>query len=631
MSKVCVRCGFSMKDDEEICPLCGLKTGEECDPLDVEPVIRDQCHEYTDTFTESQTFGEADNAHYIVPETETKDNAGGKRRKKPVKRICMLAAAMIIVIAAVSSLAAVKSRDSADYQIIDARELFVVYFDGLSGDGSVGVELNADPEIAVQQDVFIFYPYTSASKNTDGYSDYFSDDDQTLLSVYDKAKSAEEAREMRNALFKFSGSDQDSAYWEVSKSGGVSNGDIITVEISYDEDYLLEHNIKLINAGFDVTVDGLPEYGEIYAFPDDYGIEFEGSEGSGEIAVAGGGCFGDKVYLNYYVYPSDGVYNGDTVTVTAELDLYGTGYTFVNGENFDDGIYFEVPNTEETGFVKYLWGYDSLTVTKEYIVEGLITPVEADPFEDVTLIYDGAAPYLTVTGAEIDKSSEFRSCVTVYADPEEGRLYDIGDKVTVRLYVYPLFYEKGFRYSGETDEDGYFIKEFTVGGDAPVYVNETNAYAADISTDIYDAFAGEINNVRNELIGASAGSYFGYEDNYGAETIIEDIKNIEYIGSYIAVNNSYEPDSQDIDRSGANKLIRAYRITVTLCGDGGIYSNTLYVCISEYNVIYENGSYSFDDTAEISVSTDFSEESPTHSSPQYTLTKITDDMTGDQD
>lgn len=137
---------------------------------------------------------------------------------------------------------------------------------------------------------------------------------------------------------------EDEVSFELSPDEGLSNGDKVTVTVSYDDDLEDSLGFKLSpesGSSWTVEVDGLDEAEKIDLF-ENISLEYQ-SDGS--LAVAGG--YGD---LTYTLSEDRGLKNGDTVTVTVS---YG-----------GDDVALEE-------YCMYYIGGVPASTTCEYTVEGL--------------------------------------------------------------------------------------------------------------------------------------------------------------------------------------------------------------------------------------------------------------------
>lgn len=102
-------------------------------------------------------------------------------------------------------------------------------------------------------------------------------------------------------------------------AGFVSNGDILTISFDYWEDALADYGIRLAGDDYTATVEGLEAPPEVDLF-DQIIVSFSGLEGYGTANISfnteGGRNLFDQYQLMYDLTPSNGLKNGDTVTLS---------------------------------------------------------------------------------------------------------------------------------------------------------------------------------------------------------------------------------------------------------------------------------------------------------------------------
>lgn len=187
--------------------------------------------------------------------------------------------------------------------------------------------------------------------------------------------------------------------------------------------------------------------------------------------------FGDLARLDaiartveFDVEPSEGLSNGDKVTVTATVDSKA---------------------------LKEL-GYSAKTTSKTFIVEGLAVPTEIDAFKDFDVTFSGISPMAT---AEFEPSREVDGATVRYTCENNGTLR-IGEPVTITASV--------------NDKELYILeeesKEFTVEG-VDTYISNPAEIPEGLWGDM-QAEAAELNktdNVNDYMLWEySELSYLGY-------------------------------------------------------------------------------------------------------------------------
>lgn len=646
MSKFCVNCGSQLEDGEKFCSSCGALVEEPVPSMqsanqqptpeqggsdrfnaawqpepepDVSGGFSEQPVPEQSGFNQFNAAPQNDQSYPVngaIPDTSA------SAVKKGSNKTIILAAAVGAVVIIAIIVAVILSKTVFGYQKIDASELFDVDFVGANGYGVCYVQLDIDPDFAEEEYGVYMEDYSVKYGLEDSddvkYSDYFSDKSSKLSDAYNKASGKSEAKDMRDALLKVNkNSSEFKLTAEASEKEGLSNGDTITITVDFDEDYLLDEKIKLTNTEFEVTVEGLADAEVIDPF-EDFDISFTGLDGYGEAEYSSSNE--EHPEVEYYIYGNYDLSNGDTVEVEAYLDLYSYDYKETDTES---GIIYTVDKSGSS--VVYLWPYEDYTVTKEFTVEGLTGLTEVDPFEDVVLEYSGAAPFLEVD-AYIPDDSPISDYVSVYIDGDYSAKYDIGDTVTVQIYAYSnSLASAGYKFSGTTDSDGYYVKDLTIGEDAPVYANATNAYSAEQA--LSDTFSNAETDIKQKLKDSYASSYVEIKtDAYSYD--ITSVDSVEVLDTYIAVNNatSYSNISWNED---ITTLSRLYKVTVTIDNGDNTAQKSCYVVVSLSNVICCDGEYT---VGEYDVSTDYyktkDEALDKIEQEGFTVTTVTDSMTG---
>lgn len=304
---------------------------------------------------------------------------------------CVLAVVfiMIVVICLMVSLLA--------YQTIDAKELCRISFTGVNGEAKVSAILDVPDE----------------EKNISG-CDWLSTDEETAQTKFIGNPKPQKLSRFQHAISK---EDFDGKYkisFSLSKTVGISNGDIITVTCAYDKDYLKAHGIKLKDTTFDFAVENLPDAQQIDLF-DGIILDFIGSNGYGEAYVNTDNAIdflkSDVTYT--FTNDSTSLSNGNIVMVTASYS--GDNMDFYSGSAAFDGKVYSFENN----------------VTKKFRVKGLSLDVQdIDLFNYAKFSFSGADGYGQFN-ADTSNAPEFVDLYFIYTiDKENGKLKN-GDVVTV--------------------------------------------------------------------------------------------------------------------------------------------------------------------------------------------------------
>lgn len=99
----------------------------------------------------------------------------------------------------------------------------------------------------------------------------------------------------------------------------LSNGDTVTVTVTYDEGTAERLKLKFINTTIDYTVSGLADGVQTDVFAD-LAVSFDGIAPQGTVALKNNSTDDFIKSVSFSVEPSSGLSNGDTVTVTARYN-----------------------------------------------------------------------------------------------------------------------------------------------------------------------------------------------------------------------------------------------------------------------------------------------------------------------
>lgn len=139
---------------------------------------------------------------------------------------------------------------------------------------------------------------------------------------------------------------------EATPTEGLSNGDTVTVSVSCDESTAERLKLKFVNTSIDYTVSGLPDGVETDVFAD-LSVTFDGIAPGGTVSLKNNSTDDFVKGVSFSADPSNGLSNGDTVTVTAHY----------NEQSAVDQLRV-VPETTKTytvsGLDAYVSSYDQL-------------------------------------------------------------------------------------------------------------------------------------------------------------------------------------------------------------------------------------------------------------------------------
>ena len=376
---------------------------------------------------------------------------------KNLKLIIIIAAALVLCIVGFFVIKHIFFR----FQKIDAKDLIKVKFSGVDGAGVATATLNkySDSEYEYGDGFSTYLGDTSLSGDGENAkSPYFEISESKLLEAYSKAGDIKEAREMRDALRSESAGLKITVNGEEKSAKGLKNDDTVTIKLEFNESYLKEKNIKIENAEYEVTVEGLKNGTKIDMF-DGVTVKFEGNDGKGSADLD---TTGAKPFMRYTLKDTyyKNLKNGDKVVVVARVR---------------NAQYVDPDDPESAVFVEYDGNYytaDKATMEKEFTVEGLTEMKKVDIFKDITIEYKNAVPYLRVNKINTDNcSEEVKNGVRFYVDDNSKDL-KVGDTFKIKAYASAKFTNSGMEPEGTPDEDGYYVKEITVGDDAPKYLGK---------------------------------------------------------------------------------------------------------------------------------------------------------------
>ena len=482
------------------------------------------------------------------------------------------------------------------YEKIDSKDLFVVHFSGLNGQGTAVAYLNC--EDAVPAEIKYADDYDEEEQE---FSDYFSDEKKALLKAYKKADSKSEATKMRKALLKQK-NDKYVLKLKLSEDKDLSNGDKITCTVDYDEEELKEANIKLENTEFEVEVEGLIEAEELDLF-EGFAPKFSGIDGSGEMTYDSTNA--DRPFITYSSYYTSGLTNGDSVSVDADIDksqienlqeVYGAPESDEDDEDEDDEDEDEDDDdnvdVQVKKFVGFTFDYDGKTYlvketyqSKDFTVSGLTEPEKIDIFSGIKVVFSGANPYLYPDSVDKEScDSVIKDNVSFYIESDYDTAYKVGDTIKIKASVYDYDMKKaGFQPSNLPDTDGYYYFDYTIedNDSTPHYILD-DASAEDHKK--LDAVEGSFNDAiadfRSENIDRSYISSIDFGDG------ITKLSEAEAYKGYLVKCNGF--DEGTIEKySDKTYIVKVYKITATYEDDGKSKDKTFYLAVRVENALID--------------------------------------------
>lgn len=489
--KFCLKCGHPIGPEEKFCMGCGANVAEMQaqqgganvggQPQQAAPQPQAAPQQQATAFQQPNTgfnqqannfqqpqFAQP-NSGFGTPGAAVKP-AGDNWFKKNLKLIIIIACALVVLIAGFFIIKHIFFR----FQKIDAKELYKFDFKGIETSGVATAKLNkySDSQYSLGSAVDALSDYTGLDYDDDDDDDdsddsenakspYFEISEKKLLEAWTKASDKKEAQKMRDALLSSNAELKITLNGEESAKG-LSNGDKVKCVVTCNDKYLEDNNIKLTNKEFEVEVEGLKNGTKIDLF-ENITVTFTGNDGSGRVeydrsnAPSFVRCSFKEDYRN--------LKNGDKVILTARMR---------------SAVPVDAKDPEGAVTLEYDGNYyicEKAVMEKEYTVEGLKEMKKIDVFEGVKLKYRDAIPYLRVTGVDNEGcSEEVKTGVRFYVD-DTSKLLKKGDTVKIKAYPRSSFTSQGYAIDGTPDEDGYYVKEFTIGDDAPTFITKDTAAA----------------------------------------------------------------------------------------------------------------------------------------------------------
>ena len=338
----------------------------------------------------------------ICPYCEAELNSK-KAKKNRFLKLFVILIWIILILAIIAS--AIWGIYTFAFRVYDCEELLSVHFDGSNKNAIGYVTLNEENKL--------FSATETGEDNT-----------PLLDEVYDT--DMQDAKEIQKLLLDsiFIADDpRDETYRTVvdgiihtgttlSKQTGIKNGDIITINVSYDKWALLKKGIRLENTEFDIKVKGLTNSATVDPFSNIKYI-FTGVDGFGKAQLDTSKC-PDIIIDNfeYSISPSANLSEGDKVTVIAKYI----------GKSFDDN----------SGTFEYNGKFYSCSKEsrKDITVSSLSAVETLDPFENVDLEYEGIDPFLNISEFN---TSEANKVISTYFDFKASKSDNLksGEVITV--------------------------------------------------------------------------------------------------------------------------------------------------------------------------------------------------------
>lgn len=307
----------------------------------------------------------------------------------------------------------------------------------------------------------------------------------------------------------------------------LKNGDEITYTWKLDKrmDDLFDGVVFEYDAGTH-TVEDLEEPDTFDAFAD-YELEFNGYSTMG---TAYGYSYGFLSSSDYIISKTEGLANGDVITVTLDESVLDYCMDYYN----------EIPES----------------LSKEYTVSGLPELVYFDPFENLTVEFDGYAPFGDVSlSYDGDYLSSYDFEVSQWGDLSNG------DTITISLSDYEI--EDCLDYYGAVPT--VTEKTYTVSG-LSGYVTKLDQ----IDADSLAAMKSQAEDVHASIVA-------------GWDSEAAKLNSLEYLGEYLVVRKSLSSYSNN------TKVYLVYKQNATVTDGSASVTQDVYwyVC---FNDLYLDGS-----------------------------------------
>lgn len=292
--KFCRNCGVQMDDSAVFCADCGTPVAEAAQTAAPQPEQQAQPQPVQSVPQPEQqplpVQSTPQQAPYVQPKV--------KKEKKPLPKWflpavigggAVLVAAIVLIIILVTA-----------PKKIDLNQYVSINYDGYNGYATAYYDLDRSLQSDLQETLGI------------------KDDLSNLGNILE---SAEKSANLYAAV--------SSIRVELDKSEKISNGDVITATISYDNELANKVGIQFVGESVTATVEGLEEIHKVDPF-DGFVISFSGTAPDGRADYSYEGTESIS-YYDYEVSPTKGLSNGDTITVTmskSESDTVRNGYIY---------------------------------------------------------------------------------------------------------------------------------------------------------------------------------------------------------------------------------------------------------------------------------------------------------------
>lgn len=563
MSKFCGNCGAQLEDSVMFCGACGAKQEAPAQQAPVQQPVQQAPVQPQAVMPQVPVQPQAPFA--AVPAADGSIATEKKPMSPETKKTIGIVAVISAVVILLGIIAGVIIHNATKYQKIEARDLFMVTYEGINGHATAEIQFATEQNVLDSmmwggplREEFNNSAYAEEEKGEEMFieskvSKWFTSDSKSMKKAWDKFDGKSEIRRAQEKLMQYVELEVDE---ESLKN--LSNGDTIEVKVKIKEEKLKDRNIKVEGTSFTYTVSGLVEP-EVLEPWNGVNVTFEGNNGYGEAVINTDGV--DEEVFNFFSYRfatnDNDLSNGDVVTV--ELRVY---------MSLDNG-YFTYND-------KY-YTYDDKVLTKDFTVSGLKELSVIDPFEGVTFDYSEKAPTLTAK-LNTDACPQYiKDCIEFDWDYNALRNLNIGDEFTITATV-SYWAEDEFASLGYKLATEEVTKTFVVPDNVPKYIQDVNQIKkVDTETfmkPVYDEINGEIG-----------------DDYIGALRLDGKIAKIDAI----TLTDAYLVAPVEV-ASKSNTYYQTGSVKMTLDVDGANKSKTIYfVAMFDSAYIDANGELFHDD------------------------------------
>lgn len=404
---------------------------------------------------------------------------------------------------------------------IDASQLIKVNIEGTTGDASAYLSLDEESE---------YFKANATGKDAPLLTDVYDTNDLKKAQDMQIALKADIyiASDPKDSNFLYRMGTESIKASSIDKISEITNGDVLTVTVRYDEKALRKFKIKLTNTTYTVNVSDLNSAESLNPFAD-ISVDFSGTDGYGTAEINTSKC--KQIVLDNFTFSittssnNGELSNDDTVTVVA---------------NCTSASYNPGDSTIEYDGRKYVVSKSS---SSEFTVSGLGSVQELDPFENVTVNFSGISPNISVSGMNTDNAIDLIKKAFDYTISQTSNL-KLGDVITVNAE-----YKSGF------DDEDLLEKGFTLLKSKRTYIVENvDAYATKVKNI-------DLTNIKSEMH-KQLSSFSGYEIN-----LVNAYFNTAKTTSNEPYNQYFEVYEIKLDTGTIYRIVEADNIYTTAGGE----------------------------------------------------------------